>query len=100
MTLTARFCYRPRKSPQTRTKARMTTIGTMETATLAPPAADSTGEHVRALFRPRARRLNRSLAFVVRKEEFWIACDKCDIWFCGKCAKVFTRSALNTSNSS
>lgn len=23
-----------------------------------------------------------------RKEEFWIACDKCDTWFCGKCAKM------------
>lgn len=23
-----------------------------------------------------------------RTDEFWIACDKCDMWWCGKCAKV------------
>lgn len=23
-----------------------------------------------------------------RQDEFWIACDACDFWYCGKCAKV------------
>lgn len=23
-----------------------------------------------------------------RVEEFWIACDYCDVWYCGKCAKM------------
>jgi hypothetical protein len=23
-----------------------------------------------------------------RKDEFWIACDLCDMWWCGRCSKV------------
>lgn len=25
---------------------------------------------------------------ICRKDEFWIACDVCDLWWCGRCSKV------------
>lgn len=28
------------------------------------------------------------LARTCRKDEFWIACDLCDMWWCGRCSKV------------
>ncbi|KAG2501160.1 hypothetical protein HYH03_000975 [Edaphochlamys debaryana] len=28
-----------------------------------------------------------------RTEEFWIACDRCDTWYCGRCAKMTEKKA-------
>jgi hypothetical protein len=30
-----------------------------------------------------------------QQDEFWIACDKCDRWFCGRCTKVGARVAVD-----
>jgi hypothetical protein len=29
-------------------------------------------------------------------KEFWIACDKCEKWYCGKCAKMTAAKAERT----
>ena len=28
-----------------------------------------------------------------RTDEFWIACDACDTWYCGRCAKMTEKKA-------
>lgn len=33
-----------------------------------------------------------------RKEEFWIACDKCDVWWCGRCSKMTEAKAQKLPN--
>jgi hypothetical protein len=33
-----------------------------------------------------------------RSEEFWIACDFCDTWYCGRCAKMTEQKALKVKN--
>ncbi|PNH02690.1 PHD finger protein ALFIN-LIKE 4 [Tetrabaena socialis] len=33
-----------------------------------------------------------------RTEEFWIACDTCDAWFCGRCAKMTEKKASQTKH--
>lgn len=37
-----------------------------------------------------------SCARLYRKEEFWIACDACDTWYCGRCAKMTQAKAERT----
>eukprot|EP00775_Hariotina_reticulata_P006250 gene6250-6487_t len=31
-----------------------------------------------------------------RTDEFWIACDKCDVWWCGRCSKMTEAKAEKT----
>lgn len=33
-----------------------------------------------------------------RTDEFWIACDFCDTWFCGRCAKMTQAKAEKTKD--
>ncbi|MEW5312568.1 MAG: hypothetical protein WDW38_004195 [Sanguina aurantia] len=33
-----------------------------------------------------------------RTEEFWIACDNCDLWYCGRCARMTQAKAEKTKN--
>ncbi|KAF8070929.1 G6PD5 [Scenedesmus sp. PABB004] len=33
-----------------------------------------------------------------RTDEFWIACDKCDSWWCGRCSKMTAAKAEKTKN--
>ena len=33
-----------------------------------------------------------------RTDEFWIACDFCDTWYCGRCAKMTQAKAEKVKN--
>eukprot|EP00879_Flechtneria_rotunda_P003178 GHRR01003400.1.p1 GENE.GHRR01003400.1~~GHRR01003400.1.p1 ORF type:complete len:224 (+),score=28.69 GHRR01003400.1:342-1013(+) len=33
-----------------------------------------------------------------RQDEFWIACDRCDMWWCGRCSKMTAAKAEKTKN--